>query len=111
MLGSLIGPLFGILIAGYYLAAKQRIAVDDMYTMSPSGRYWYSNGWNPNAVITMAVTGVVAIVLSLFAGVGDFGWFIGCGLGFAMFALLERMRPMIPVPSADAENVSDGAAA
>ena len=31
--------------------------------------------------------------------------------GFAMFALLERMRPMIPVPSADAENVSDGAAA
>ena len=31
--------------------------------------------------------------------------------GFAMFALLERMRPMIPVPAADAENVSDGAAA
>ena len=35
ILGSLIGPLFGILIAGYYLAAKQRIAVDDMYTLSP----------------------------------------------------------------------------
>ena len=28
ILGSLIGPLFGILIAGYYLAARQRIAVD-----------------------------------------------------------------------------------
>ncbi len=35
ILGSLIGPLFGILIAGYYLAAKQRIAVDDMYTLAP----------------------------------------------------------------------------
>ena len=90
ILGSLIGPLFGILIAGYYVAAKQRIAVDDMYTLSPTGRYWYKNGWNPNAVITVTVTGVVAILLSLFTGIGDFGWFIGCGLGFGLFALLER---------------------
>ena len=82
-----------------------------MYTMSPSGRYWFRGGWNPNAVITMAVTGVIAIVLSLFAGVGDFGWFIGCGLGFALFTLLERVRPMIPVPPADAESVSDGTVA
>ena len=111
ILGSLIGPLFGVLIAGYYLAAKQRIAVDDMYTLSPTGRYWYKNGWNPNAVITVTVTGVVAILLSLFTGIGDFGWFIGCGLGFGLFALLERRRPMITVPPADEENVSDGAAA
>jgi NCS1 family nucleobase:cation symporter-1 len=108
ILGSLIGPLFGILIAGYYLAAKQRISVDDMYTLSPTGRYWYRNGWNPNAVLTVVATGVVAILLSLFTGIGDFGWFIGCGLGFAMFALLERMRPMITVPPTEEENVSDG---
>jgi nucleobase:cation symporter-1, NCS1 family len=108
ILGSLIGPLFGILIAGYYLAAKQRISVDDMYTLSPTGRYWYRNGWNPNAVLTVVATGVVAILLSLFTGIGDFGWFIGCGLGFAMFALLERVRPMITVPPTEEENVSDG---
>ena len=108
ILGSLIGPLFGILIAGYYLAAKQRIAIDSMYTLDPTSRYWYRGGFNPNAVITVVVTGVVAILLSLFTGVGNFGWFIGCGLGFAIFALLERMRPMITVPPADEENVSDG---
>ena len=111
ILGSLIGPLFGILIAGYYLAAKQRIAVDDMYTLDPTGRYWYRNGFNPNAVITVAATGVVAILLSLFTGVGDFGWFIGCGLGFVMFALLERTRPMITVPPPEEEDVSDGTVA
>lgn len=111
ILGSLIGPLFGILIAGYYLAAKQRIAVDEMYTLSPQGRYWYKNGFNPNAVITVAVTGVVAILLSLFTGIGDFGWFIGCGLGFAIFALLEKYRPMITVPPESEEGVSDGTAA
>ena len=108
ILGSLIGPLFGILIAGYYLAAKQRIAVDDMYTLDPAGRYWYRGGFNPNAVITVAVTGGIAILLSLFTGIGDFGWFTGCGLGFAIFALLEKYRPMITVPPADEEDVSDG---
>ena len=108
ILGSLIGPLFGILIAGYYLAAKQRIAVDEMYTLNPSGRYWYRGGFNPNAVITVVGTGLVAILLSLFTGVGDFGWFIGCGLGFGVFALLERMRPMISVPGPDEADVSDG---
>jgi NCS1 family nucleobase:cation symporter-1 len=108
ILGSLIGPLFGILIAGYYIVARQRIAVDDMYTLSPAGRYWYRRGFNPNAVITVVVTGLVTILLTLFAGVGNFGWFIGCGLGFVVFAGLERVRPMVPVPDAGEPGVSDG---
>jgi nucleobase:cation symporter-1, NCS1 family len=61
-------------------------------------------------VITVAIIGVIAILLSLFTGVGDFGWFIGCGLGFAIFALLERARPMITVSPADEADVSDGTA-
>src|SRR3954464_1890178 len=96
ILGSLIGPLFGILIAGYYLAGRQRVAVDDMYTMAPTGRYWFRGGYNPNAVVAVLAAGVPTILLTLFASVGDYGWFIGCALGFAVFALLERVRPMMP---------------
>jgi NCS1 family nucleobase:cation symporter-1 len=110
ILGSLIGPLFGILIAGYYIGAKQRIAVDDMYTLAPTGRYWYRNGFNPNAVIAIIAAGVPTILGTLFLHTGNFSWFIGCGLGFAIFAVLERVRPLIPVPDADEESVSDGAA-
>src|SRR5215217_7583430 len=96
ILGSLIGPLFGILIAGYYLAARQRVAVDDMYTMAPTGRYWFRGGYNPNAVIAVVGAGVPTVLLTLFADVGDYGWFIGCALGFVVFAALERVRPMLP---------------
>ena len=32
------------------------------------------------------------------------------GLGFVIFALLERTRPMITVPPADEAEVSDGTA-
>ena len=37
ILGALIGPLFGILIAGYYIGSKQRVWVDDMFTMDTNG--------------------------------------------------------------------------
>jgi NCS1 family nucleobase:cation symporter-1 len=111
ILGSLIGPLFGILIAGYYLASKQRVAVDDMYTMAPSGRYWFRGGYNPNAVLAVIVAGVPTILLTLFASVGDYGWFIGCALGFVVFAGLERVRPMLPQLDPAEAGVSDGTVA
>src|ERR1700754_676989 len=35
VLGALIGPLFGVLIADYFLVRKERVVVDDLFTMSP----------------------------------------------------------------------------
>ena len=37
LLGALIGPLFGVLIAGYYLVSKQRVWVDDLSPGRPPG--------------------------------------------------------------------------
>ncbi|MCZ2836794.1 NCS1 family nucleobase:cation symporter-1 [Modestobacter sp. VKM Ac-2985] len=108
ILGSLIGPLFGILIAGYYLASKQLVAVDDMYSMSPTGRYWFRGGYNPNAVLAVLGAGVPTILLTLFTSVGDYGWFIGCGLSFVLFAGMERVRPMIPQLDPAEAGISDG---
>ena len=34
VLGAFIGPLFGILIADFYLIKKQHVLVDDLYTMA-----------------------------------------------------------------------------
>jgi len=95
ILGSLIGPLFGILIAGYYTVSKQRIWVDEMYTMSTTGRYWFRNGYNPNAVLSTLIGGLPAIAMVLFTPLGSFSWFVGCGLGFLAFWQLEQRRPMI----------------
>ena len=61
VLGALIGPLFGILIAGYYVIGKQKVHVDDMFTKAVTGRYWYSGGYNRNAVATVIVAGLISI--------------------------------------------------
>jgi NCS1 family nucleobase:cation symporter-1 len=119
LLGALIGPLFGILIAGYYVVSRQRVWVDDLYTRSPGGRYWFRNGYNPNAIWAVVLAGVPAIgsVLiptafgSLKIGwLSDYSWFIGCGLGFLAFVWLERRRPVITDLDREVELAADGAA-
>jgi NCS1 family nucleobase:cation symporter-1 len=117
LLGALIGPLFGILICGYYFVSKQRVWVDDLYTRSPAGRYWFRNGWNPNAIWAVIIGGVPAVLAVLIPtawsslGIGwisDYSWFIGCGLGFVSFWYLERVRPIITDLDRDLDTCRDG---
>jgi NCS1 family nucleobase:cation symporter-1 len=121
ILGGLIGPLFGVLIAGYYLVSKQQVWVDDMFVMTPKARYWFRNGYNPNAVAATIIGGLPAIAMVLVAGImfgdsenmllshlGDFSWFVGCGLGLVAFWQLERFRPMINRLDEETELATDG---
>ena len=120
VLGAMIGPLFGILIAGYYVAAKQRILVDDMFTMSEKGTYWYTKGYNKNAVYTMLGAGIPTVLAGVLpkliadlggfdiSWLGNYTWFIGCGLGYVLFVLLERSNPQVPSLDDLTAGVSDG---
>ncbi len=95
VLGAFIGPLFGILIADFYVVKRQQVVVDSLYTMSPSGPYWYDGGYNRSAVAAIIPSAVVpalcAFVPSLSAA-ANFTWFIGLGLGFAIYATLMRQQ-------------------
>ncbi|GLY33336.1 NCS1 family nucleobase:cation symporter-1 [Kineosporia sp. NBRC 101731] len=95
VLGALIGPLFGVLIADYYLLRNQRVVVDDLFTLSESGRYWYAGGYNPDAVIATVLAGAFSIASVIVpkmvdAGlwVSDYSWFIGCGIGFVAYYVI-----------------------
>ncbi|MEU8609024.1 NCS1 family nucleobase:cation symporter-1 [Actinoplanes sp. NPDC048791] len=98
-LGAFIGPLFGVLIADFYLVRKQHVVVDDMFTMAPEGRYFYHKGYNPPAVIATAIGAVGAMVPVLWTGgpgmhtTAQYSWFIGMALGFLVYlSLAGRMR-------------------
>lgn len=99
-LGAFIGPLFGILIADYYLVRKQKVIVDDLFTMSEKGAYWYRKGYNPAAVVATVVGAVVAMIPVLFNNApgmhtaAQYSWFIGCGLGFVTYHLLATRTPL-----------------
>ncbi len=93
-LGAFIGPLFGVLIADYYLIRKQKVVVDDLFTMEESGKYWYTKGYNKVAVVATVVGAILAMIPVLTGGsltgmhtAAQYSWFIGCGVGFAIYYL------------------------
>jgi NCS1 family nucleobase:cation symporter-1 len=100
LLGALIGPLFGILIADFYLIRKQKIVVDDLFTLSPAGEYWYSNGYNPAAVKAVIISGIISFSSVIIPKVGHvwdgpysitkYSWFIGCAAGFVAYYFLAK---------------------
>jgi len=49
-LGGFLGPLFGIVMADYWLLRKQRINVPALYITDPNGDYFYRRGINHRAV-------------------------------------------------------------
>ncbi|CAN5432741.1 hypothetical protein BH09ACT9_BH09ACT9_30250 [soil metagenome] len=73
---------------------KQKVIVDELFSMAPTGTYWYSKGYNPAAVTATVVGAVVAMVPGLgkdLTGMytaAQYSWFIGCGLGFTVYYLL-----------------------
>lgn len=93
VLGAFIGPLFGILIADFYIVKKQTVILDDLYTMKPSGSYWYENGYNRAAIMAIVPSALIPVICAVVPGLeslANFTWFIGCGLGFAIYAYLMK---------------------
>lgn len=92
ILGALIGPLFGILIADYYLVRKQQVDVDDLFTLDEDGQYYYRKGYNPAAIASVTVSGVIAVLsvvipkeAAVVTWLPDYSWFLGCALGFVTY--------------------------
>jgi NCS1 family nucleobase:cation symporter-1 len=94
--GAVLGPMFGIIVADYYLVKRQQVVLGDLYTMSPSGSLHYRGGWNPAALVALGIAGVVSIGLALLGAygvilnVGDWGWLIGAALGAIVYLAAAR---------------------
>ncbi|GAA1880014.1 NCS1 family nucleobase:cation symporter-1 [Pseudonocardia ailaonensis] len=99
-LGAFIGPLYGVLIADYYLIKKRQVDVDALYTLSPTGKYHYTKGYNPVAIGSTAVGAVVAILVVLLgsSSAAAYSWFIGAIIAFALHWAISRRT--VPAPAA-----------
>ncbi len=92
--GSVLGPLFGVIIADYYLVKRQVIDVEALYTLSPDGAFHYVGGWNRNAIVALGAAAAISIGLALLGAygamfnVGDWGWLIGAGAGALFYRAL-----------------------
>jgi NCS1 family nucleobase:cation symporter-1 len=86
------------------------VTVDELYSMSPTGQYFYDRGWNRNAVVALVLSGALSMGLALLGAygspinVGDWGWLIGaCAAAAAYKALWSYSPPATELTLADAK--------
>jgi NCS1 family nucleobase:cation symporter-1 len=54
-LGSFFGPIFGLMVADYYLIKDKNISNKDIYLSDAESVYYFSNGWHIKAVYSLVI--------------------------------------------------------
>ena len=108
---SLMGALGGILIADYWVLRRQQLDVNDLFR--ERGRYTYSGGVNPRAIVALVVAilpvvpGFIRAVSVPGGTVADpnvfdrlyaYAWFVTFALSFVLYLALMRGRPAVVPP-------------
>lgn len=95
-IGSVMGPLLGIILVDYYLVAKGNINIQALY--DEHGEYRYASGWNINALVATGVGALFSTILPTFTQVlpswwGTYGWFFGVLIGGFVYLVMAQVRP------------------
>ena len=94
--GAVLAPMFGVMIADFYLLKKQVIDVAQLYTMAPGGRYHYDSGWNKVGLAALGLASVLSIGWELCTQLlkvlpaNNFGWVIGAIAGAVIYMAMMR---------------------
>ena len=90
--GSFFGPIFGVIVADYYLVKNSKISSNELFSSNKSGAYHYSNGWQ--------IKGVYSIFLGFIFSAStiwninlnflqSYAWIIGAIVAFIIYYLLS----------------------
>jgi NCS1 family nucleobase:cation symporter-1 len=95
--GAVLAPMFGVMVADYYLLKRQQLRVADLYTLQPSGAYHYDGGWNRAGLAALVLSGALSIGWEVSTQLlkvlpeNNFGWLIGAVAGAALHLAFMRM--------------------
>jgi NCS1 family nucleobase:cation symporter-1 len=90
-LAAAIGPLYGILLADFYLVKGQKIDIRGLFSDRPGDTYWYKGGVNPVAVYAVVAGALVAIGTGFIGGdLNNFSLFIGGIIAAVIYVGLSR---------------------
>ncbi len=91
--GAFFGPIFGIIIADYYLVKEKEIINKDIFSTNENGAYYFSGGWHLKAIYALFVAFVFSAATIWnpeFRFLQSYSWLIGAFIGFMMHYLLSK---------------------
>jgi nucleobase:cation symporter-1, NCS1 family len=95
--GAVLAPMYGVMIADYYLVKHQQVNAAELYTMQPGGRFYYDGGWNKVGLAALLLSGVISVGWELstqffkLLPANNLGWLIGAAAGAVFYLVFMRM--------------------
>ncbi len=95
MIGVIIGPIVGVMLADYFFVAKQEIDLDSLYLdkVNPTVHNKYA-GVNKNAYIA-TIVGILFSLLGYIPAlsvINKLSMFVGAGIGFIVYVALNKTK-------------------
>ncbi len=91
--GAFFGPLFGIMVADYYLIKKGTLINKDIYSLESNGAYYYSGGWHIKGVYSL-VLGFIFSASTIWNSnlmfLHSYSWITGAFISGLIYYLLEK---------------------
>jgi NCS1 family nucleobase:cation symporter-1 len=113
--GGVLAAVAGVLIAGYWILARTRLSLLDLYRVN--GRYWFWGGWNWRGVLATLVGAVLAVggaysapgqgpfprdgLIPALKPLYDYSWAAGLVGGLLCYVLLSLARGAATEPSGE----------
>ena len=92
-LAAFFGPIFGVIIADYYLVKREKVNHKDLFFIRLENEYIYSGGWNYKAVYAVLIGFIFSfsIIWNInFEDFKTFSWIIGFVVSYIMYYLLNE---------------------
>ena len=91
--GAFFGPIFGIIVADYYLIKEKEIINKDIFSDSETGAYYFSGGWHIKAIYSLLIAFVFSAATIWnpdFRFLQSYSWLIGAFMSFITYYLLSN---------------------
>tara|TARA_B100000579_G_scaffold249120_1_gene204716 strand:+ start:50 stop:1507 length:1458 start_codon:yes stop_codon:yes gene_type:complete len=92
-IGAFFGPLFGLMIADFYLVKKGKLVNKDIYSLETNGTYYYSGGWHLKGVYSL-ILGFIFSASTIWNTnlmfLQSYSWVIGAFVAAFVYYLLAR---------------------
>ncbi|EBA17478.1 NCS1 nucleoside transporter family protein [Roseobacter sp. SK209-2-6] len=92
-LGAVLAPVYGIMIADYYLVKSGKLEVGQLFSASRDGPYYYSKGWNPAAIVSFILPAgfsILTVWVPMLSALAGFAWVIGAGFGGVFYWAIAK---------------------
>ena len=91
--GAFFGPLFGVMVADYYLIKKGELSNKDLYLIDRESAYYYSSGWHIKGVYSL-ILGFIFSASTIWNTnlmfLQSYAWIIGAFVAWITYYLLAK---------------------